>query len=401
MRITPVTRVTAVAVVSALSGALLALVPTAAQAATAPVGTTRWTSDAQLAKGSATGTRVSTGSIRHAKAVGRSTVAGTAYAWSRWTSPWASTGFAATEVIPSWNATTPTGSLVQVQVRVRTTAGRTGSWDTVADWASADSSVKRRSGTPQTDDVARVVADTVRATGSHRIGAWQVRLKLMRKAGAKSASVQSVGATFSTARSVPATSRTTMTRTTRLAVPQYSQMIHMGEYPKWNGGGEAWCSPTSTTMVLRYLKSGPTAAQYAWVNKGYRDRFVDHGARQTFDYRYGGTGNWSFNTAYAGSFGLDAHVTRLRDLRDAEKLVKAGTPVIVSIEFSRGQLSGAPISSTAGHVVVITGFTADGRVLVNDPAGTTNAAVDRTYDRAQFERAWIGGSNGTAYVIKR
>ncbi|MFY0406696.1 C39 family peptidase [Solicola sp. PLA-1-18] len=401
MRITPVTRVTAVAVATALSGALLALVPAGAQAAAGPVGTTRWVTNAQLAQGSVAGTRVSGGSIKHAKKVGKATVAGKTYTWSRWTSPWASTGFAATEVIPSWNAKTPKGSLVQVQVRVRTTGGRTGSWDTVADWASADTVVKRRSGTAQTDDVARVVADTVRATGSNTIGAWQVRLKLMRRAGAKAATVQSVGATFSAARGVPATSRTTMTRTTRLAVPQYSQMIHLGEYPKWNGGGEAWCSPTSTTMVLRYYSSGPTAKQYAWVNKKYRDRFVDHGARQTYDYRYGGTGNWSFNTAYAGSFGHDAHVARLRDLRDAEALIKAGTPVIVSIEFSRGQLSGAPISSTAGHVVVITGFTADGKVLVNDPAGATNGAVQRTYDRAQFERAWIGGSNGTAYVIKR
>ena len=37
--------------------------------------------------------------------------------------------------------------------------------------------------------------------------------------------------------------------------------------------------------------------------------------------------------------------------------------------------------------------------MVNDPAGRTDAAVRRTYDRAQLERAWLGGSGGMAYVI--
>lgn len=32
----------------------------------------------------------------------------------------------------------------------------------------------------------------------------------------------------------------------------------------------------------------------------------------TWDYEYEGSGNWPFNTAYAGSFsGIDARVTRL------------------------------------------------------------------------------------------
>ena len=48
---------------------------------------------------------------------------------------------------------------------------------------------------------------------------------------------------------------------------------------------------------------------------------------------------------------------------------------------------------------MIVGFTATGDVVVNDPAASSASGVRRTYDRGQFEAAWLGGSGGTAYVI--
>ena len=82
-------------------------------------------------------------------------------------------------------------------------------------------------------------------------------------------------------------------------------------------------------------------------------------------------------------------MTRLTSLREAERFIAAGIPLAASIRFSRGQLTGAPISATSGHLVVITGFTSNGDVVVNDPAARTDASVRRTYDRGQFERAWL------------
>jgi hypothetical protein len=211
--------------------------------------------------------------------------------------------------------------------------------------------------------------------------------------------VESVGGAASsyTTRRI-ATSRTTMTRTTTLSVPTYSQMTHRGHHPEWGGGGEAWCSPTSVSMILRYFGSGPTSRELSWARGA--DRQVDHAARYSYDYRYQGTGNWPMSAAYASTYGLDTFVTRLYDLREAEQFIKAGIPLVASVAFGRGELSGAPISSTPGHLMVISGFTRDGRVIANDPAGATNAAVRRTYDRAQFERAWLGGSGGIVYVIR-
>ncbi len=68
--------------------------------------------------------------------------------------------------------------------------------------------------------------------------------------------------------------------------------------------------------------------------------------------------------------------------------------------FGKGGLTGAPISSTAGHLVVISGFTRAGKVVVNDPAAPNNSSVRRVYDRGQFERAWQTKSHGTVYVVR-
>jgi hypothetical protein len=195
-----------------------------------------------------------------------------------------------------------------------------------------------------------------------------------------------------------------------LAVPRYSQNVHEGEYPQYDGGGEAWCSPTSTEMVVEYWGRGPTAADLAWVDPSYQDPQVDHAARGTYDYAYQGAGNWPFNTAYAASFGLKGIVTRLHSLDEAERFIAAGIPIVTSQSFLSAELTGAGYG-TAGHLFVIVGFTATGDVVVNDPASPSNDAVRHVYKRTEFENIWLrtkrhradgsvaSGSGGIAYLI--
>lgn len=371
---------------------------------TTQVAHTSFGSAADFTRGKAAGavvTRKESVRLRHPKR--QRTLNGVRHDVGTWTSPWVDESFAFTELIPSWQARTPGRSLVEVSVRLRHRDDRgrttTGSWDTVARWAATTKAFRRTSLGDQADDLARVAVDTVKTNASTGATGWQVKVVLMRPQGTKARpQVTRVGAATSKVVARTTTSTPGKVAGTVIDVPRYSQMTHRGHHPEWGNGGEAWCSPTSTAMVLEHYGANP-AAGHAF-KPGHADGVVDWTAGQVYDHAYRGTGNWAFNTAYAGLHLPKAYVTRLPDLRAAEKFIKAGTPLIVSVAFAKGQLRGAPISSTAGHLMVLVGFTASGDVVVNDPAARTNAEVRRTYDRAQFERAWLTKSGGLTYVLE-
>jgi len=359
------------------------------------------TTNAAFRAGVGEGVRIARGSLTISRPEGRMAYAGRRWAWSRWTSSWVRAGQSFTELVPTWNAVTPKGTAVQVQARVRTSAGKFSRFKVMGSWATRDAGFRRTSSASQQDSVARVSTDTLMAAGGVALTSYQLRvLTLRRPSNTATPTVRSLQAVASRpASALPATSRRLL-RAKTLRVPRYSQMTHRGQYPNYGGGGEAWCSPTSLSMLLGYYRALPSASSYAWVNKRYADPWVDHVARVVYDYGYQVTGNWAFNTAYASNLTSDAFVTRLNNLRDAERFIAAGIPLAASISFSRGQLNGAPISATAGHLVVIAGFTRAGKVVVNDPAAPSNATVRRVYDRGQFERAWLRKSSGTVYVVR-
>lgn len=74
-------------------------------------------------------------------------------------------------------------------------------------------------------------------------------------------------------------------------------------------------------------------------------------------------------------------------------------PLAVSIRFQAGELPGAPLSWSNGHLLVLAGFDARGNPVVNDPAAPSDATVKRTYPRAVFERLWLNHAGGMAYVM--
>jgi hypothetical protein len=396
------------ALVVATSLAVLPGAPGAAAAAASArrISYTHWATASQFDAGTSRGVVVQDGRLEVGTPVGKRG----GYDFGTWVSPWVSPGYDLTELIPSWNGTTLRDSWVQVEVRGRRSSGAS-SWDRTASWALDDVQRRRASGSSQTDDFGHVAYDTWLTSGA---SAWQVRVTLLRKAGTTATpEIEAVGAVASRLPSVSSVATSSPGTSSALGkvlpVPSYSQMVHRNEYPQYDGGGEAWCSPTSTAMVLAYYDALPPRSDYAWVSHAYQDRVVDHVARMTYDMNLGGTGNWAFNTAYAASRTGAGFVTRLRSLRGAQEFIAAGIPLVASVTFSSGQLSGAPITSTNGHLLVIVGFRNNGDVVVNDPAASKRAGVRRTYDRGQFEDAWLKrypsdssmrGSGGMVYVIR-
>ncbi len=316
-----------------------------------------------------------------------------------WTSNPVRTPFAFDELIASWRAATPTGTWIDVQMRA-SGASRTTKWYTLAVWASGDDTIHRTTVKGQNDRDGRVNVDTFeKAEGAAELTSYELRVPLHRTAG----STATPELTFLAAVVSRATQHTVPSAfsgvSRDLDVPTLSQETHTGHYPEYDGGGEAWCSPTSTAMVLGFWKTGPSAADLAaFPGSAHADGRVDHAARYTYDWSYSGAGNWPYNTAYAAQYGLEGFVTRLRSLTEAERFIEAGIPLVASIT---GVLPGFLFTSTNGHLLVIRGFAANGDVITNDPAVRANAQARKVYPRADFERIWLGGSTGTVYVIHR
>lgn len=294
-------------------------------------------------------------------------------------SPVVRTGFEAREAVPSWNAATPAGTWVEARLRARV-AGRWTRWYELGVWSSRDGA-RRHSVAGQRDARGRVATDTlVLAAGAD---ALQLALRLRSERGGASPSLRLAAVAFSAApkrpRMLAAGDRSLWGRL--LDVPRYSQMV----YPD---GGEVWCSPTSVAMVVAYWQR----------DRGAPEPRVRRAVRGVYDGVYRGHGNWSFNVAFAATQGLDARVARLASLRDVERWVAAGVPVVLSYAWRPGQLAGSSGSSD-GHLGVVVGFDRSGNPVVNDPAARSDAAVRRTYRRAQLERLWLEHSGGTVYLI--
>ncbi|MDI5971909.1 C39 family peptidase [Streptomyces sp. SL13] len=340
------------------------------------------------------------------------------YEYAVWTSPRHQLRFGASQLVASWNAATPEGTWIQVEMGGTYSDGTATPWYVMGRWTSGDSDadIRRTSLDGQDDGKSNIGTDTFAiddASTGLRLTAYQLRVTLYRKPGDQASPiVWRVGAMAS---DIP--DRFTVPASTpgdaagiELPVPTFSQDIHKGQYPQYDNGGEAWCSPTSSSMVVKYWGRGPSQAQLAWVDPSYADPEVDYAARYTYDYQYEGCGNWPFNAAYAASWpDMEGVVTRLHSLNDIEHLIKHGIPVITSQSFIASDLDGANYS-TSGHLMCIAGFTADGDVVAHDPASSDDAAVRNVYRRAQFETVWLrtqrinatggvsSGSGGVVYV---
>ncbi|MER7839491.1 peptidase C39 family protein [Streptomyces sp. NPDC096040] len=372
------------------------------RARTRPVDYHSWTTYGNWRTGTAKGVRAVAGA-RPGVVIG--TPAGTTsytdphtgttatWEYGTWTGPVHQLTVPATETIASWNADTPAGTWIQVELQGTYSDGTATPWYVMGRWAAGDQDIKRTSVDGQTDGRSTIWTDTFAiddATTGLRLTSYQLRLTLYRKPGTKlTPTVWRLGAMGSDIPDRFTVPASTPGLAQELKVPRYSQEIHKGQYPEYDNGGEAWCSPTSSQMIVEYWGGRLTPAQLAWVDPSYADPQVCHAARYTYDYQYAGCGNWPFNAAYASTYkDLQGVVTRLGSLTDLETLIAAGIPAITSQSFLESELTGAGYG-TSGHLMTVIGFTADGDVIANDPASPGDDAVRRIYLRREFENIWL------------
>lgn len=317
--------------------------------------------------------------------------------YATWTSRPQKAAVPAGELIVSWNAHTPAGTWIKTELSGTYSDGTQTPWYTMGIWTSGDGTdVPRRTSVDnQSDGKSSISTDTFaidNLAGGLRLTTYRLRVTLLRAPGGSATpTVWRLGAMTSDVPdrfTVPA-SKPSLTGGAELPVPRYSQEIHKGQYPEYDNGGEAWCSPTSSQMIIESWGRKPTPADLAWVNPSYADPQVCHAARYVFDYQYEGCGNWPFNAAYAATYrDMQAVVTRLGSLTDAERLIAAGIPLITSQSFIKSELTGAGYG-TAGHLMTVIGFTPAGDVIANDPASPSNPAVRRVYKRREWENIWL------------
>ncbi|KEO84903.1 C39 family peptidase [Tumebacillus flagellatus] len=303
---------------------------------------------------------------------------GGAYQYGQFTSDPISVNF--TEAIPSIQANTAPNTWTEVELSAQVNGVWT-KWYSMGVWLQGDLPFKRHSVNGQGDTNGTVYTDTLSLAKSAT--AVKARVTLFTTDPGATPTVRALGITFSNGKDTAGTVASTGL-VSDLPVPKRSQMV----FPN---GGEVWCSPTSTSMVMAY-----------WANvtgNSALNQTVPTVKDGVWDYTYNGAGNWPFNTNYASSFGLNGKVARMSSLAELEQWTHAGVPVVVSVAYKKGQLDGSPIPSTSGHLLVVRGFDANGNVLVNDPAAASDEAVGITYNRLQFETCWLGNSNGTAYLM--
>src|SRR5262249_24893660 len=108
-------------------------------------------------------------------------------------------------------------------------------------------------------------------------------------------------------------------------------------------------------------------------------------------------GVWPAAIVASSRRGLAGYVLRFPDWTSAAWCLERGLPIIASGRYADGELTGAGVRQTPGHLLTLTGWQGD-EVFVNDPAAPGAASVARRYRLDELARVWLERT-GIGYVI--
>jgi hypothetical protein len=165
--------------------------------------------------------------------------------------------------------------------------------------------------------------------------------------------------------------------TTSLAVPFRSQ--------NWSTVDPgSICGPTSMSMAMAY--NGCFLSTEYIVTEEY----------DSYNQMYG---NWPFIAQEAAKYGFKSYYSRSNGQQPLRDHLAQGYPVEFGMAYSAGELTHSPISSTAGHLVLVVGIDANGDYICNDPAGSTSTWDHVVYHKDDIANVWLGHGGTTIPCI--
>jgi hypothetical protein len=297
-----------------------------------------------------------------------------------WLSPPFKTETPWNELVVSWDADAPAGTWLKLEASA-TLPDHATQFYVMGLWTRDNEPFPRASVSGQQDRDGDVKVDTL--TLFQSATAAQVRLTLGGTNGALPV-IKFLGLAFCNTNVTPAVLPPNRAAWGKIIpTPERSQQ----SYP----GGSGWCSPTSLSMAL--ARWAAVAQRPDW------NLDAPETAAGVYDaHFYHHTGNWPFNTAFAGSLkGMRAYVTRFSDISELEDWIAAGIPVLISARYDL-LLDGRP-PDLSGHLTVCRGFTGTGDLVINDPWTDLKVeSVRHVYKRSSVMRAWATSHN-TVYLV--
>lgn len=135
--------------------------------------------------------------------------------------------------------------------------------------------------------------------------------------------------------------------------------------------GGSICSPTSVAMILRSYNISVNPYQFAL---------------DTYDPHFNMFGIWPRVVQNASEYGLDGAVTRYRTWSETREVLANGGRISMSV--------GLPLYE--GHLIMLAGFTSDGRPIVHDPAKSNGYSY--IFNKSDLSHSWFD-KGGVAYTF--
>jgi len=266
--------------------------------------------------------------------------------------------------LPSWNGSSPyTNAGFKVQMRFPYGSGWS-SWLTVGFWKDYIWNSYGATGYGDLNiDIDNVVMTTYRSK-------WQYKVILTRtNVNVTSPTINKLSFFVSDSRTTDNVNYTQLLNDKPAAIFIPTGFIYQYGVDPQIGG--SICSPTSVAMILKSYGIGVNPYQFAMDN---------------YDPYYNIFGVWPRAVQNAAEHGLDGAVTRYRNWSDAREVLANGGRIAMSI--------GLPLY--AGHLVMLAGFTSDGRPIVHDPAKSNGYSY--LHNKNDLAISWFG-KGGVAYTF--